>query len=342
MKSYLLPASLFLTLNLFAQPEKILEDPAVNWAAEIELTLPADPLEFSANEDRTAALAVLKLTTEYEPTLQSYLNHSLNAKLWDIAENGDWEAFSNAELTRPLDDEELQQIISGPDTIVTVDQTTYEEKIQIAWDMRPFPHEARFVKVRQLLTYNDEKAQFKVYTLAIAPFTGSEAPRFWLKVPETENFSPDTLITRPDVTWAGRYVTNDASPRVSDFQVLKDETGPIMGRFFDRIMADTTVLLYSNRTDDAPLSADKRACIFSCTDSVSTFDPETYLEHVEVFHTELMPDQVVDLQLIQEFYWQDEDGLLYTRLIAVAPRHKFYYQEGQWYPRVGFCRRSDE
>ena len=342
MKSFLLPASLLLTLNLAAQIEKILEDPAVSWAAEIELTLPADPLEFSANEDRTAALAALKLSAEYEPTLQSYVNHSLNAKLWDIAENGDWEAYSNAELTRPLDTEELLQIISGPDTIVTFDQATYEERVQIAWAVRPFPEEARFVKVRQLLTYNDEEAIFKVYLLAIAPFTGSEAPRFWLKVPETEDFQPDTLFTRPDVTWVARYVTNDASPRVSDFQVLKDDTGPVIERFFDRIMADTTVLLYGGLTDEEPLSVDKRACLFSCTDSVSTYDPETNVEHVEVFHTELMPDQIVDLQLIEEFYWQDEDGLLYVRLIAVAPRFKFYYQEGQWYPRVGFCRRCDE
>lgn len=341
MKSFLLPALLFSCLPLLAQTEKILEDPAVNWAAEIELTLPADPLEFSANEDRSAALAVLKLTTEPDERLNGYINHSLNAKLWDIAENGDWEAFSNAEMTRPLETEELLQIISGPDTIVTFDPSTYEEKVQIAWDARPFPHEARFVKVRQLLVYNDAEARFKIHTLAIAPFTGSEAPRFWLKVPETEDFLPDTLLARPDVNWAGRYITNETSPRVTDFQVVKDETGAIMERFFDRIMADTTVALYSNPADEQPLPPDKRACLFSCTDSVSTFDPETQVEHVEVFHTELLPDQVIDLQLIEEFYWQDDDGLLYTRLVAVAPRFKFYYREGQWYPRTGFCRRND-
>jgi hypothetical protein len=344
MKSFLLPASLFLSLHLFAQTEKILEDPSVNWAAEIELTLPADPLEYSVKEDRSAALAVLKLLAdyEYEPSLSPYIHHSLNAKLWDIAENDDWEAFSNAELTRPIEAEELLQIISGPDTVITFNPETYEERVQIAWNARPFPQEARFVKVRQLLTYNDLRAEFKIHTLGITPFTGSEAPRFWLKVPETEDFVPDTLLARQDVTWAARFVTNDASPRISDFQVVKDETGPIMERFFDRIMADTTVALYANQTDEGPISAERRACLFSCTDSVSTFDPESYVEHVEVFHTELLPDQIVDLQLIQEFFWQEEDGLLYTRLVAVAPRFKFYYQEGQWYPRVGFYRRCDE
>lgn len=343
MKSFLLLASLFLPLGLTAQIEKILEDSSVNWAAEIELTLPADPLELSANEDRSAAFAVLKLAPEYEPTLDGYVHHSLNAILWDIAENGDWEAYSNAELTVLLDTDDLMQITSGPDTIVTVDPNTYEEKVQIAWDARPFPREMRFVKVRQLLTYNDEKAQFAIHTLAIAPFTGSEAPRFWLKVPETPAvFAPDTLLARPDVTWAARYVTNETSPRVSDFQILKDETGFVIGRFFERIMADTTVALYANPTDDTPLPPDRRACLFSCTDSVSTFDPESYVEHVEIFHTELLPEQIIDLQLIQEFFWQDDDGLFYTRLVAVAPRYKFYYKEKQWYPRVGFYRRCDE
>lgn len=341
MKSFLLPASILLSFSLRAQTEKILADPSVNWAAEIEITLPADPLEFSANEDRTAAIAVLKLA-EPDYSLWGYVNHSLNAKLWDIAENGDWEAYSNADLTRPLDTEELLQILSGPDTVVTFDPETYEEKVQVAWNTRPFPDEARFIRVRQLLTYNDENAQFNLYTLAIAPFTGREAPRFWLKVPETEPFEPDSMFYRPDVTWAARYVTNVSSPRISDFQILKDETGPIMERFFDRIMADTTVLLYTDRASEEPLPSDKRACLFSCMDSVSTFDPETYVEHVEVFHTELLPDQIVDLQLIEEFYWQDEDGLLYTRLVAVAPRHKFFYQEGQWFPRAGFYRRCDD
>lgn len=343
MKSLLLLASLFLPLHLAAQIEKILEDPSVNWAAEIELTLPADLLQFSANQDRSAAFAVLKLAPEYEPTLDGYVFHSLNAKLWEIAENEEWEAYANAELTRLLDADELLLIVSGPDTIVTVDPNTYEEKVQIGgWGHRELPFEMPFVKVRQLLTYNDEKAQFGIHTLAIAPFTGSEAPRFWLKVPETETFGPDTLFARPDVTWAARYVTLETSPRVSNFQILKDETGPVMDRFFDRIMADTAVALYANPADEMPMAGDKRACLFSCTDSVSTFDPESFVEHVEVFHTELLPDQIIDLQLIQEFFWQEEDGLLYTRLVAVAPRYRFFYQEGQWYPRVGFYRRCDE
>lgn len=341
MKSFLLPASLLISLNLSAQVEQILRDSTVNWAAEIELTLPADPLEYSANEDRSATLAVLKLN-EPDHSLGGYVNHSLNAKIADLAENGDWEAYSDADLTRPMDADELNSIISGPDSVITVDPETHEEKVQVAWDVRPSADKARFVKVRQLLTYNDRDATFAVHTLSIAPFTGNQEPRFWLKVPEQEAIEPDSMYARPDFTWAVRYVTNVSSPLVSDFQVLKDETGPIMERFFDRIYADTTVNLYASANDEQPISGDKRNCLFSCTDSVSTFDPETYLEHVEIFHTELLPGQIIDLQLIEELYWQEEDGLLYTRLVAVAPRYKFYYQEGQWYPRIGFYRRCDE
>lgn len=343
MKRFILPALLLLHCHLFAQLEHILEDPSVNWAAEFEIILPADPLAFATHEDRSASIAVLKITSEYESSLHNYVNHSLSAILWEIAENEEWDVFANAELTRPVDSEELMQMLSGPDTIVRFDPSTYEEKVQIAWDMRSSPQDARFVKVRQLLTYNDEAARFHVHTLAIAPVARNEVPRFWLKVPETEDFRPDTLIANAEVTWAARYVTNVSSPRISDFQVLKDDTDmPIMERFFYRIMADTSVLLYGGLLDEAPLPPDRRACLFSCMDSVSTFDPETYLEHVEVFHTELMPEQIIDLQMIQEFFWHDEDGLLYTRLVAVAPRYKFYYREGQWYPRVGFLLRCDE
>ncbi len=143
MKSFLLPASLFITLNLAAQTELILQDSSVKWAAEIELTLPADPLEYSANEDRTATLAVLKLN-EPDRSLGGYVNHSLNAKLWDMAENGDWEAYSNADLTRRLENDELMSIISGPDSVITVDPDTYEEKVHVSWDARPFPMKRGF------------------------------------------------------------------------------------------------------------------------------------------------------------------------------------------------------
>ena len=87
MKSYLLPAFLLVPLSLFTQTEQILADPAIKWAAEIELTLPVDPLKFSTNEDRTATLAVLQLN-EPVRSLGGYVKHSLTAKLWEMAENG--------------------------------------------------------------------------------------------------------------------------------------------------------------------------------------------------------------------------------------------------------------
>lgn len=337
MNKFLLPLLVFPFLSS-AQPSQILRDEAVSWAAVIEIVLPAEPLSATIKDGKEASVAVLKLSTD-DQSLVGFINYSLNEKLWDAAQDGQWEAYADAALTHRLSVDELIEKATTLDTMRTYDPETYEEKIRVAYDAHPLPFEAPLLKVRELLTYDDEDAVFSVHPLAIGPYYDGVVP-FWLRVPDPPSVSIDPNVSQPEVTWAVRYVTKDASPRPEEMQVVKDETGPIIEHFFDRLRLDTSIALYD--ANQEPITPQRRQCLFSCTDTVVTFDPETAIEHVQIIRSDLLPRDIVDLQLIQEWYWQEPGHLLTTRLVAVAPRQKFYYQEETWMARVGFYRFCEE
>ena len=335
----LLPLFVLGACTLAAQPAECLRRPDVNWAAIIELVLPADPLLASANEPKEASMAVLKLTSD-DQSLYGYIGHSLNAKLWDLASTGDWEAYADANLTQPLSADVVLQKVGAPDTTLTYDPETYKEKLAIVWDLRPYPDQITNLKVRQLLTYDDTKGSFSILTLAIAPYDNGKTP-YWLKVPASE--TPDAeLLETPDINWAVRYVTRNSSPQIQEFQAVKEEIGPVMEVFFEKMQSSPNIPLYNAVNHYDPLPPNLRTCLFECTDTTVTVDPENYEEQTQIVRSGLKAEDVTDLELIQECYFDETAGELFTRLVAVAPRYRYYFQEGEWHPRIGFYRRCDD
>ena len=325
--------------SVSAQPTEYLRSPDVNWAAIIELVLPADPLLASANEPKEAAMAVLKLTSD-DQSLYGYVGHSLNAKLWDLASTGEWEAFADANLTQLISPDEVLLKTNAPDTTLTYDPETYKEKMEVTWDLRPMPDQITYLKVRQLLTYDDAKGRFSILTLAIAPYDNGKTP-YWLKVPPSDPPDPELLET-PDINWAVRYVTRNSSPQIRDFQVVKEENGPVMEVFFEKMQSAIHIPLYGAINHFEPLSPNLRACLFNCTDTTISVDPETYSEHTQIVRSGLKYEDITDLELIQEWYFDESAGELFTRLVAVAPRFRYYFQEGEWHPRIGFYRKCTD
>ncbi|MCC6413100.1 MAG: hypothetical protein IT270_15660, partial [Saprospiraceae bacterium] len=294
----LLPLFVLSACSVFAQPAEYLRSPDVNWAAIIEIVLPADPLLASANEPKEASMAVLKLTSD-DQSLYGYVGHSLNAKLWDLASTGEWEAFADANLTQPLSADEVLKKVGGPDTTLTYDPETYNEKIEITWDLRPVPDQITNLKVRQLLTYDDTKGSFSILTLAIAPYDNGKTP-YWLKVPASD--TPDAeLLETPDINWAVRYVTRNSSPQIRDFQVVKEEVGPVMEVFFEKMQSSPNIPLYNAVNHYDPLPSNLRACLFHCTDTTTTVDPENYEEQTQIVRSGLKAEDITDLELIQEW-----------------------------------------
>jgi hypothetical protein len=323
---------------LFSQTDLVLNDAGISWAATFDLMLPADPLQATILEYKEASAAILKLTMP-DQSLRGFVDHSLNKKLWEVAEAGLWEAYADPDLSEPLDRDQINKIIMGQDTTVTFDPETYEERISIVFESHPFPSQMPFVKVRQLLAYHEADARFSLYTTAVAACTELGETLFWLKPPETNLFAQADLLEQRDISWAVRYKTKFASPRLADFQVIKNTAGVFAERFLNRIKTSPEIPLYDPQGE--LLSAFDRANLFFSTDTVVAVDPTTYEERSKIIHREYPSEKLVDLQLIQEWYWNDLTGELLTQLVAVGPRFRMELND-EWFPAVRFYRRCDE
>lgn len=320
MKRILLPA-LFFPCFVSAQYEALLADTSITWAAVFEMVLPADPLDGWKEEIREwAKMSVLKLQSN-DQTLSFYeADHSFNRLLWEASSQDKWKYFADAGLTKPLTFLEILNLIGAPDTIVDVDPETFEEKIMIARDVHCCPQWYPLMKTRSILTYNNHAATFDLIPLSIAPAEEDGNVFYWMKIPEYDT-TAKISFDAPEINWAVRFVTQSSSPRITDFQVIKGGETPVMERLFKRIAKDTTVAIYAYGNFERPASLDERDNIFQLhTDTILVINPETYEEESNIVPGGYRPEDVIDIQLIEEWFWDYSKQLPFVRLRSIAPR----------------------
>ncbi len=284
-----------------------------DWVAFIELTLPADPS--LAQEPDMASAGILKLTVEQNEWHIPAPNHSLHPKLWELVKSGQWSIFADPELTRPLNFEAALAYMSRMDTVVTFNPETYEEKVEIS-GLKAFPFEATWIKVRQVLSYDHATANFHMRTIAIAPCFDSGFTPYWMAVPDAPW---ENTPNEEDITWAVKYITHATSPGPDRWQEIKNTTGPIIDRLIDRLRGDENITLYEPETGK-PVRGKERECLFACTQLIKVFDPQTNTEFQQELYSGIDQQQVTELQLMEEWFWDATAQKLYTRLVAVAPR----------------------
>lgn len=304
-------------LSIQAQePVLLLRDPSADWVAYIELALPADPMNNPWAEDSIALPELLHFKSDATGFLTP-VTHSISAKLWEAAREGEWELFEDEGLMKPISFEQAIKKCMTPDTVVSFHPDTYEEHFDITLK-EDLPGEASLLRVRQLLVYRNTSAVFEIHTLAVAPCREDGAPFYWMKVPDDTSWPDGDIQNLPGIHWAVRYTTWRTSPGNDSWEEIKNTTGPILTRFTDRMRADTTVQLYTPGGDLVP--DDERACLFSCTRQINVYDPERDREMQEEIIMGLDHEEVTELQLIEEWAWNDLESRLLVRLVAVAPR----------------------
>ncbi|MBU6341661.1 MAG: hypothetical protein KGS48_09230 [Bacteroidetes bacterium] len=339
MFKILFPFLLGCSWMLHAQHPKGLQDPATDWAAMVDLTFQADPLASPEFWRKESSLSILKLSAE-QYGIRDLPDFSLNSKLWQAARSGQWEMYADAELTRPLAFEDALKKFMRPDTSITFDPETYEERVSINLESKRLPFEAPLVRVRQLLTYHNTTASFSIQTLAIAPCWEDEQPPYWMKLPNYLSVLPESVLDAPDISWGIRYTTEGNSPTEDRWIELKNTTGPLLHRFLDRIRLDTSITLYD--AEENVVSNTKRPCLFSCFDTIRQFDPQTFKEHVQVVETGIDLELLHDLQLIETWFWDKSQNNLIIRLWAVAPRVAMNRPGDELQMQARFFRKCEE
>lgn len=319
-----------------AQYARLLKNPNIIWAAEMELTYSLKPPPV-LDPLRENEIAFWKC---YDPreTVQYDGGEMLIRKMLEAARSGAWPAWQIDDPMKQLDLETVLDSLCGKrDTIITFDVVTFEEVIKSVrydWDLKYFTA----IRARQLLYYDDKKGEFGLFTTAVAPVLTltmkvqpkrpEEAERdtviyeqipFWLKM---SDFRAKALRKSPNVndtniSWAAQIRTLGNSPEPSGMTPLKNTKEPVMQVLLDRFRYDRRYTATNFYND--PLPFDTREALFVSADTVMRLDPETYVETIEINRNELGAEHTLQLRLVQNWYWDDRKQRLIIRLERFAP-----------------------
>lgn len=319
-----------------AQYARLLKNPNIIWAAEMELTYSLKPPPV-LDPLRENEIAFWKC---YDPreTVQYDGGEMLIRKMLEAARSGAWPAWQLDDPMKQLDLETVLDSLCGKrDTIITFDVVTFEEVIKSVrydWDLKYFTA----IRARQLLYYDEKKGEFGLLTTAVAPVltltmkvqpkSPEEAERdtviyeqipFWLKM---SDFRAKALRKSPNVndtniSWAAQIRTLGNSPEPSGMTPLKNTKESVMQVLLDRFRYDRRYTATNFYND--PIPFDTREALFVSADTVMRLDPETYVETIEINRNELSAEHRLQLRLVQNWYWDDRKQRLIIRLERFAP-----------------------
>lgn len=341
---------LLLPAFLSAQ-SRYLNDPDIVWAKSFESDW---VLESPSNlEDTYIGATTLKLlrTPANEKIWQMPV---LAALVFDAAKNGKLPVYTDPHCTIRAN---AVQALTYIDSIYTFDPETYEEINKIEQKVVDPYSEVTHWRVRQVLAYHRKKAAWTTHVEAVAPIcirniwqrdsiTGKDTmlvvrkPVFWFKA---DNQSQK--LKKSSIVWAKNIFSREGNtyvPLHEGGNLVKVAAG------FHNPVTDLVEVLRSDfktpfydYLNDQSLTKTERMQILGKTDTIITYDPETYAETVKVVTNYANPDDIRQLRLVQNWYWDEKNGRLSIHLEAVGVMQDSYDDWGNFrFSRVLFYSRS--
>lgn len=330
-------------LLLQAQYERILNDPDVIWAAETDIIYSFAP----AHRRDSTEWQQNHYWKSYDPKDPEKLQggERLLHRLLNAARSGAWPAWEFNDSVYQLSSAELQSRLDELDTISVMDLETGRFRNQAVINSVN-PDDFYAIRARQLLYYDARAGDFKVYTYAIAPvrrvvetfaqsgktfeeFRYSYVP-FWLKMPpfEKKKKGKRADVNDKDITWAAQISTRANSPWPDSLQrVFKNFQPPVMQVLLNRFKTDQQYEALTSEGDPVPFA--QRAEMISRTDTVVTFDPETYEEVIKVSRR-AMEAADMRLRLEQNWYWNERRQRLEIQPERFAPLYRATDSQGNF------------
>jgi hypothetical protein len=332
----------FFPILLSAQ-SAFLKDPDIVWAAEIEqdwvLDIPSLETEW---EEGITTLKLLR--TEQN---ESYWSSPYLADLvFQAALAGELPVFKDAHCKVPMD---ANDAYPRMDTIVTFDPETYEEKISVVY-FEPEPHyDIKFWRLRQVLAYHKKSARWSTTVQSIAPMIQIKNPEgdsigmrplFW--------FRPDgkrQKLSSKSIVWAKETRNKQTKTQVpTDAKTLVKVSDGFQFPVQHQLKAFETDFKtpFYGTVDEKPLSQKERTSMVAKSDTVITFDPESYEEKAVVVNKEINPYDIRQLRLVQIWYWDERRARLSICLDAVGLLKDEFDDMGNFkFSRLLFYRKRD-
>lgn len=235
----------------------------------------------------------------------------------------------------------------GADTIVVFDPVTYDEQVlTVRNPLQPLV-DIKAWRLRQVLSYHKKSATWSTTVVALAPLVtiyGIEGdsldtrPLFWFK-PENKSYKlGNERISWAKKTFSGKQAGTEipANP-IKQIKVVPGFENP-MAHQLNKLETDRKSTFYDSQGNER-LSPEARREMLSKTDTITTFDPETFEEIVHVVPAGIKVGDVNQLRLVQTWYWDARKSRLSIHLDAVAPIEDVYDVRGNFrYPKPLFYR----
>ncbi len=310
--------SIFFHQFSFAQYDDILKNDAITWAAEFttDLSLDINP---------SSKLEISNLLKFYNPSLNfDDANRTDHVRNWlySNALEGKYECYSDPNLSQKLSSKDLNALTSSIDTVITYNPETFEEKIVIVRnDLNP--NDVSSMRMNQVIYYDGKTKDFGVRLLSIGFLIlneqGTAMPIFWVKM--NEPFPDRFNINSEDIAW-GALISSKKGPMNLNFiQEVKNSNGFKLQKvlYDDALDGKKTIESSMGFGSDTPLTPIEVENLYNSVDTVVTFNPDTYEEHVVIIKNDFDPMGVKECRLVQEWYYDRKTLKLMSRLRAISP-----------------------
>jgi hypothetical protein len=322
-----------LCLQSTAQVDDLVRDRNITWIAESYNDFLTDA---SAEEKIGKRLSVAKMLKFYNPT-ESDMPEAF------VLQNYILELAKAEKLTIYKDDRCTQEVsyssvISWIDSFRFIEPTTYDNRCRLGASFIA-EEDILFFRAHQILYYDSKKVQFGLRTLAIAPMkqirndTGAFMywiPIFWIKVSDLKE---KRVLSDESITWAkGMTLINGVALKADSVKILKQMSDSVpIAPLFQAVLTKPNIPFY--RTDSMPIrvkySLIERQKLFINRDTITCSGAEP-LPKPLIFNNDIHPMDIVGLQLIQNWYWDDKKKRLEIYLVATAPLKNVNNEAGEF------------
>lgn len=309
---------LFFPAALSAQLSAYLNDPDILWATELSQDWLVDIPSFDMEWENGITTVKLLRTEQNEP----YWNAPfLKELVFYAANNGQLPIYEDAAFSKRVTD--AARLLYRLDTIVTFDPETYEERVKV---IRNEVHLTNTWRLVQVLAYHRKSATWSTTAEAIAPLVvvrnavgdsvGTQ-PLFWFW-PESRR----PKLNSRHVVWAKKVVNKQPGTEIATVpahpvKMTEGSQSPLPHLL--QVMASDNKIPFYDSWNEKPLSISARNAILVKTDTIITFDTETYEERVRIVRNDINPDNIRQLRTVQSWYWDERSQRLHICLDAVAP-----------------------
>lgn len=310
-----------------AQYADLLNDRNISWVAEYTTEFTLSPLNgqsmyYDIGYEADNELNVMQLSDIPQANglfKEQQIDRYFSKKMLDAIREDGYLLFEDEQLEIPIAGDKIPEYMIRIDTIAGPDPESYDEPGFVIVQNEISPGDIKSFKVRQVFFYNKTEKIFGSRVLAIAPviyvydpdgITGTKV-MFWVKIELPKN----TLkITPQDVTYAFETKMRGNAPEAQDF-VLKKGRIDFLTLIVNEVSKPSHLIL--NR-DFKAIDPAKLQDYVQSTDTVTTYNPETYEEQTRIVQSNAIKD-VHQIGFVQHWFFDDRKKLLFNRVVAVAP-----------------------